>query len=79
MEQNGQPAKNSDKMDYYRWMGFGFEFCGVIAVCCYGGYRLDAYFNTSPWLLLAGFFIGFMGMLYLTYKDLRKKGDNNRK
>ena len=58
MEQNGQPTKNNDRIDYYRWFGFGFEFCGVIAFFCYAGYRLDVYFNTSPWLLLAGFFVG---------------------
>jgi F0F1-type ATP synthase assembly protein I len=79
MEQNGQPRKGGDKVDYYRWLGFGFEFCGVVGFFCYVGYRLDGYFGTSPWLLLAGFFVGFLGIMYSTIKDLWKKGDNNKR
>jgi len=55
-----------------RWMGAGIEFCGVIAVITGCGYMLDAYFGTSPWLLLTGFFVGFAGMTYLFYKESRK-------
>lgn len=53
-----------------RWMGAGIEFCGVIAIFCYMGYRLDRYFGFEiPYMLMTGFFIGFSGMLYLFYKD----------
>ncbi len=55
-----------------RWMGAGIEFCGVIAVFTFFGYLLDSYFHTSPWLLLAGFFVGFSGMVYLFYKESKK-------
>jgi F0F1-type ATP synthase assembly protein I len=79
MEQNEQPTKGGDRVDYYRWLGFGFEFCGVVGFFCYVGYRLDVYFGTSPWLLLAGFFVGFLGMMYSTIKDLWKKSDNNKR
>ena len=79
MEQNGQPKDGGDRVDYYRWLGFGFEFCGVVGFFCYVGYRLDGYFGTSPWLLLTGFFVGFLGMMYSTIKDLWKKGDNNKR
>ena len=53
-----------------RWMSAGIEFCGVIAIFCYIGYRLDRYFGFEiPFMLMTGFFIGFIGMLYLFYKD----------
>jgi F0F1-type ATP synthase assembly protein I len=55
-----------------RWMGAGVEFCGVICLFCFGGYKLDELFDTSPFLLLTGFFISFVGMVYLFYKDSKK-------
>jgi F0F1-type ATP synthase assembly protein I len=55
-----------------RWMSAGIEFCGVIAVFVFGGYLLDSYFHTSPWLLLTGFFVSFIGMVYLFYKESKK-------
>jgi F0F1-type ATP synthase assembly protein I len=79
MEQNRQQKKDNDRVDYYRWAGFGFEFCGVIGIFCYIGYKADEYLKTSPLLLLAGFFAGFAGMTYITIKDLSKRNDNNRK
>lgn len=79
MELDGQSKKDNNRIDYYRWFGFGFEFCCVIAFFCYLGFKLDQYFKTSPWLFLTGFFISFLGMMYLTIKDLSKKGDNKRK
>jgi F0F1-type ATP synthase assembly protein I len=62
--------------NYTKWLGFGTEFGGVIAVFCYIGYRIDAAINTSPYFLLAGFFVSFIGMLYLIIKevfDIRRK------
>ena len=59
---------------YARWLGFGVEFCGVLAVCCYIGYKLDQRLSTSPWFLLAGFFLGFVGMLYIVIKETWNQG-----
>jgi F0F1-type ATP synthase assembly protein I len=55
-----------------RWMSAGIEFCGVIGVFCFIGYKIDQRFSTSPLLLLTGFFIGFIGMVYLFYKESKK-------
>ena len=53
-----------------RWMGAGIEFCGVIAIFCFIGYKADKYFEFEiPFMLITGFFIGFIGMVYLFYKD----------
>ncbi|MGD0573504.1 MAG: AtpZ/AtpI family protein [Sedimentisphaerales bacterium] len=54
-----------------KWSGLGVEFAGVVFLFCYFGYKLDEKFQTSPWFLLAGFFLGFIGMLYIIIKDTR--------
>ena len=69
MHQEGNSQQDSDRADYFRWAGIGIEFCGVLGIFCYLGYRLDEALNTSPWLLLAGFFVGFLGMLYMLIKQ----------
>ena len=60
---------DSQRANYARWVGFGVEFCGVLALCCYFGYKLDQWLNTSPWFFFAGFFTGFAGMMYLVIKS----------
>ena len=59
--------------DSRRWMGLGIEFGGVIAVFCFMGYLLDKKLNSSPWFLLIGFFVAFIGMFYMIVKDLVKR------
>lgn len=74
MDKNITSDRNSkDKNDLVKWTGFGFEFCGVIAVLCYIGYKIDAAISSSPFFLLGGFFVGFTGMLYLIYKETNIK------
>jgi len=65
-----EPKPDNSKTNYAKRIGFGIEFCGVIAVFCYIGYRIDQSCNTRPWFLLAGFFVGFTGMLYLVFKEV---------
>jgi len=62
------------KPNYIKWASFGFEFGGVIAIFCYMGYQLDTAINSSPYFLLAGFFLSFTGMLYLIFKQINNKG-----
>jgi F0F1-type ATP synthase assembly protein I len=73
MIQTFKPADNkssdSQGASYARWVGFGLEFCGVLAICCFLGYKLDQRLNSSPWFLLVGFLIGFAGMLYIIIKE----------
>jgi F0F1-type ATP synthase assembly protein I len=64
-----RPPQNNNKQDYARWLGLGIEFAGVVGLFCYIGYKLDEALNTSPWLLLVGFFVAFIGMLYLIIKQ----------
>lgn len=71
MDDKDRHQKDDYRSDL-RWMTAGVEFCGVIAFFCYIGFRLDGYFNTSPLLLITGFFIGFIGMVYIFYKESKK-------
>jgi F0F1-type ATP synthase assembly protein I len=63
--------QSDDKQNYARWLGFGIEFGGTIAIFCYIGYKLDEALKTSPLFLLAGFFVAFISMLYLIFKQAR--------
>jgi F0F1-type ATP synthase assembly protein I len=65
----GKKDPDSQGASYTRWVGFGIELCGVLAVCCFLVFKLDQWLNSSPWFLLAGFFVGFAGMLYLVIKE----------
>ena len=69
------PGDRPDDRSGLRWLGFGIEFVGVLAIFTFGGYKADQYFKTGFWLTLVGFALGFVGMLYLLIKetaDLRK-------
>ena len=47
--------------------GFGSEIVGLLGVGSYIGYRLDRVFDSTPWLLITGFCVGFVGVLYRAY------------
>ncbi|MGA2679224.1 MAG: AtpZ/AtpI family protein [Sedimentisphaerales bacterium] len=71
MSQQESQSENNKWKTIMKWSGLGVEFAGVIILFCYFGYKLDEKFQTSPWFLLAGFFLGFIGMLYIIIKDTR--------
>lgn len=71
MSPQGNQSENNKWKTIIKWSGLGVEFAGVIILFCYFGYKLDEKFQTSPWFLLAGFFLGFIGMLYIIIKDTR--------
>jgi F0F1-type ATP synthase assembly protein I len=77
MAQEEKPQENSNRSDYSRWAGLGLEFCGVVGLFCYIGYKIDEKLKTSPWFMLAGFALGFIGMMYIIIKDAWK--DRNKK
>jgi hypothetical protein len=56
----------------WRWTGFGVEFIGVMGLFTYVGRWADQKFGTGPWLMVAGFFIAFIGMIYLVIKETLK-------
>jgi len=64
-----EPKADNDRSSL-RWLGFGFEFAGVLAIFSWLGYKADQKLgHAGPWLLLTGFGIGFAGMMYLLIKE----------
>jgi len=55
-----------------RWMSFGIELAGVMAIFIYGGYVADEHFGTRPWLMIAGLVVSFVGMIYQLFKETKK-------
>jgi F0F1-type ATP synthase assembly protein I len=72
MSPNESQQDNKKWQTIWKWSGLGIELCGVVALFTFFGYKLDEKFQTSPWLLLAGFFVGLIGMMYLIFKDILK-------
>ncbi len=63
--------KNTTKSIFaYSTLGIQLAFFMVLFV--YGGYRLDNYFNTTPWLLVTGAFLGMGSGLYNLIKGMRQ-------
>ena len=66
----GENTEEADKdRKALRWMGFGIEFIGVLGIFSYGGWWADQKLDTRPWLMLTGFAVAFVGMMYLLYKE----------
>ena len=64
-----KPKPKSDR-ESYRWMGYSVEFIGVIGLFMWFGYLADQKFQTSgPWWMITGFFVAFVGMIYLLLKE----------
>ena len=65
----GEPVKDSSPQPY-RWMSFGIELAGVVGLFMWLGHLADQKLQTSgPWWLLTGFFVAFVGMIYLLLKE----------
>ncbi|OHB56525.1 MAG: hypothetical protein A2Y07_09390 [Planctomycetes bacterium GWF2_50_10] len=73
-----KPVNQRDEFEsgyWRRWLSIGFEFAAVIVFFMYMGYLADVKLGTEPWLMLAGFFMGFIGMFYLIFKEVWKFKD----
>jgi len=72
LESHSQPEQPEDSLkggESIRWAGFGVEFIGVLGVFTYAGYWADKTLQTSPWLMIAGMLVAFVGMIYLLLKE----------
>lgn len=57
--------------------GTGFMLVALVVLFTLAGYWLDKWLHTSPWLMVAGVFVGFG--LGLTYLALIPSGDSSRR
>lgn len=64
-------------------MGLGWQIASTLVVFTLGGYGLDVWLNTSPWLLLTGALLGMISIFVqifriasdLNREDKRRKGE----
>jgi ATP synthase protein I len=58
-----------------RFVGVGFELVVPLLVGVYGGYKLDGWLGTEPWLLIVGSVLGMAaGFLNFFRAVLPRKG-----
>jgi len=62
-----------------RYANLGIELVVAVLLGAWGGYQLDQWFGTTPWLLLLGFFFGTVaGFLNLTRLIASEKGGKKK-
>ena len=47
------------------YLGIGSTFLAAVATCLFGGWWLDGWLGTSPWLTLAGALLGIAAGFYM--------------
>ena len=66
--------------DVLRLLGFGWYFATSLGAGAVGGYFLDRWLGTKPWLLIAGMLLGtvlgFYGMFKMLMPVYKAKGGN---
>lgn len=66
MDETGQGRPGRGGRNPMAFVGLGFELIAPIVVLGYVGFRLDGWFGTAPWLLVAlaglGMAVGFLGL-----------------
>ena len=65
------PPAQGELAGWYRMAGVGTEFVAAIGVFGAVGWFLDRWLDSSPWLLITGFGLGFAVGLWLMYKAAR--------
>ncbi|MBI4802573.1 MAG: AtpZ/AtpI family protein [Elusimicrobia bacterium] len=61
--------KDTDE-GWFKYAQLGLELAGAVLLGFYCGYKLDAYFGLSPWLMLAGSASGMAAGFYLVIREL---------
>ncbi len=63
--------------DWFRYGGIGLEMLASVLIGTLGGYGLDYFLNTRPWLMIVGFIFGsaagFRSLFRLINQDKEKK------
>jgi F0F1-type ATP synthase assembly protein I len=60
--------KKTSLHEYARYSGIAVEIAATMGLPVAGGYFADKYFDTHPWLLLLGVFLGLAGIIIYLYK-----------
>jgi len=57
----------------FKYAQTGLELAGAVLLGFYCGYKLDGWFGSSPWLMLAGAALGMAAGFYLVIRELPKE------
>lgn len=57
--------------DWKKYLQIGLEVCMYIIFFVLGGYYLDIYFSTKPYLTLLGAFFSIVAFIYTLWKRFR--------
>ena len=71
--ENPKPGESQSELRaWHRLAGVGFEF--IVAICLFGfiGRWIDSKAGTGPWLMVAGFGLGFAVGLYLLIRTANR-------
>jgi len=65
-----EPPKDGGVVSGAQFAGIGIQFAASILLFLYAGQWLDRKLGTSPWLLIAGVFLGAGASFYSMYRKL---------
>ena len=71
-EYRRREKEQAQTSQWTRLSGAGVEFAVALGLGAAGGYGLDRWLGTSPWLLIVGVFLGFAVGLFIL---VRASGD----
>lgn len=57
-----------------RYGALGLQFAASVGLLAWGGHWLDGRWGTTPWLLIAGAFLGFLGSIVAIVKAVPPVG-----
>ncbi|MFH5831095.1 AtpZ/AtpI family protein [Halalkalibaculum sp. DA3122] len=61
-------SQNNTFSKYTQYISLGAEIAAAILLPIVLGYWLDDYFNSSPWLVLAGCLIGIVNVMIVIFR-----------
>jgi len=61
----------------YAFLGMGLELAVPVALLLWGGYKLDTWMGTLPWLSLLGAFLGFAVAFYNFFRRVRASASDD--
>ena len=65
-------SQRNEAMRWHHLAAIGMEFIVAILLCGGIGWWMDSKFNTSPWLLITGMFLGFAVGLMIMWRASRQ-------
>ena len=63
--------KNSTRT-IFAYSTIGIQLALTLLIFVYGGYKLDIYFNSTPWFVLGGTIIGMTAGFYNLLKNIKE-------